>query len=250
MRHLLLAAPLAVLLSACAEPCDAPMLTASWTFTLADGSRGVGCYGAGVSTVNLWIDGVSAGQGIDCAQGSVSVPGLDAGDHDFTIQGVSASGAVRYQTWGTTSVDSCGERRVLLEPGAGTLRVNYATSTGLCYAEADAAQTLGYVWFNLVDRTTGLSAALVNSAVTPALLPCRTGTSAQVNIPVPWGLYRLAWMQVVTYPVSSTPAAIYQTCPPTDPAGGGYLDTAVVLSGVTALPVTLAAVTAGSPTCP
>lgn len=239
MRSRLLAAALLALATSCAEPCRAPLLTASWTFTLPDGGRGAGCLAAGVAEVNLWIDGQPRGMGMACDQGAASFAGLAAGDHGFTIQGVDAAGAVRYQTWGTLTVAGCGETRVLLEPGAGILRMAYATSSGQCYAVGDGTQTLGYVWFQLLDRTTGLVASTIAKEVDPTRLPCRTGDQAQVNVPVPWGLYRLAWMQVVVYPSSDTPLPIYQVCPPVDPAGAANLDVSVVTTGVTTLPVPL-----------
>lgn len=247
MRSRLLAAALLALATSCAEPCRAPLLTTAWTFTLADGSSGVGCLAAGVAKVNLWIDGQEKGMGMACEQGAASFAGLAAGDHDFTIQGVDAGGTVRYQTWGTVTVASCGETRVLLEPGAGTLRLAYATATGQCYAPGDATHTRGYVWFRLLDWTTKQVASTISSAVDPTRLPCQTGTQAQVNIPLPWGLYRLAWMQVVLYPSSTDPTPIYQVCPPVDPAGADPIDASLVTTGVTTVPVALPVPSA---TCP
>lgn len=247
MRSRLLAAALLALATSCAEPCRAPLLTTAWTFTLADGSRGVGCLAAGVAKVNLWIDGQEKGMGMACDQGAASFAGLAAGDHAFTIQGVDAAGAVRYQTWGTVTVAGCGETRVLLEPGAGLLRLAYATSSGQCYAPGDGTHTLGYVWFRLVDRTTGLVASTIAQGVDPTRLPCQTGDQGQVNIPLPWGLYRLAWMQVVLYPTSTTPTPIYQACPPVDPAGAAAIDVSLVTTGVTTVPVALSVPAA---TCP
>lgn len=251
MRQIALAAPVLALAAACAEPCTAPALTTSWRFTLADGTREAGCLAAGVATVNLWIDGQAVGLGMACDQGAATFAGLAAGDHAFTMQGVSSGGAVRYQTWGSLTVDGCGETRVLIEPGAGVLRLAYttagATVNGLCYAEGDPEQTLGYVWYRLLDRTTGAVASSVNQAASATLLPCRTGADGQVNVPLPWGLYRLSWIQVVTFPLATNPTPIYQACPPTQPAGGADLDVSLVQSGVTSLPVTLSTPVA---TCP
>lgn len=242
MRHLLLAAPLLALAAACGEPCTAPTLTVSWQFALADGTQGVGCLGAGVSQVSLWIDGEPAGLGMACDQGSATFTGLAAGTHGFTIQGLAAGGATTHQTWGSLAVDGCGETRVVLQPGAGLLRLEYATSTGECFGPDRPSTELGYVWFQLVDRTTGVVASTVNGAQTPALLPCRTGAQAQVNVPVPWGLYQVNWMQVVTFPLSATPTPIFQTCPPLDPPGSAAtsLHVSVLGTGVTSLAVPLA----------
>jgi hypothetical protein len=240
MRHLLLAAPLLALAAACGEPCTTPTLTVAWSFALADGTRGAGCLDAGVAEVSLWIDGQAAGLGMDCAQGAATFSGLSAGSHTFTIQGLSAGGAATHQTWGSLAVDGCGETRVVLQPGAGLLRLDYATSTGDCFGPGRPTDELGYVWFQLVDRSTGAVASTVNASQTPVLLPCRTGTQAQVNVPLPWGLYQLHWMQVVTFPLSTTPTPIYQVCPPLDPAGSASLDVSVLATGVTSLAVPLA----------
>jgi len=242
MRHrqlLLLAAPVLALATACGEPCSAPTLTVAWHFALADGTAGAGCQVAGVSKVSLWIDGRASGLGMDCAQGAASFTGLAAGTHGYTIQGLAADGRTTHQTWGSLSVDGCGETRVVLQPGAGVLRLSYATSTGNCYGPGRPDTELGYVWFQLVDRSTGLVASTVNGSSGPTLLPCRTGALGQVNVPLPWGLYQLHWLQVVTFPLSATPTPIYQVCPPYDPVGSdpGSLDVSVLNTGVTALAV-------------
>lgn len=243
MRHLLLAVPLLALASACAEPCTAPVLTVSWRFTLPDGTVDVRCPEAGVSTLDLWLDGELAAQGMSCAQGAASFTGLAAGTHTFAIRGNGADGAVRYQTWGQLAADACGETRVTLRPGAGTLRVAYPTSTGLCASAADPA-TNGYVWYQLLDRTTGLTASIVNASASPVQLPCALGSQAWFELPVPWGLYRLRWIQVVTYPLAADPTPIFQYCPPLAPPPEPTIDVDVLTTGRTTLTVPLAPPTA------
>jgi hypothetical protein len=235
MRHLLLAAPLLALATACSEPCTAPALTVSWAFTRADGASGLGCADAGVESVDLWIDGVQVGSRIACAQGSATFTGLAAGDHVYTARGNRADGTARYQTWGGVALAACGETRALVQPGAGTLRVDYATSTDLCYALDDASQTTGYVWFQLLDRSTGAVAWSVNGAQTPTALPCRTGADGWFDLEVPWGLYRLRWIQVVINPASSVPTPIYQYCPALAPPPVPTIDVDVVQAGRTTL---------------
>lgn len=237
MRHLLLATPLLALAAACSEPCTAPMLTTSWTFTLADGTSGAGCLAAGVETVDLWIDGVKVGDGMACAQGAASFPRLAAGSHDYTMRGNGADGAARYQTWGQLSLGACGETRATIQPGAGTLRVAYATNTGVCYALDDPSQTEGHVWFQLLDRTTGLTTWSVNAGQAATSLPCATGADGWFDLPVPWGLYRLRWIQVVTGAGTAAPTPIYQYCPPLSPPPDPTIDVDVLTAGRTTLPV-------------
>jgi hypothetical protein len=237
MRHHLLAVPLLALAAACAEPCTAPVLTVSWRFTLPDDTSDVRCAEAGVSTVDLWLDGVKVAAGTPCTQGAASFTGVAAGTHAYTIRGNGADGSVRYQTWGSLAADGCGETRVTLTPGAGTLRVAYPTSTGLCASEADPA-TNGYVWFQLLDRTTGLTASTLNAST--GQLPCALGADAWFEVPVPWGLYRLRWIQVVTYPLSSDPTPIFQYCPALTPPPVPTIDVDVLSTGRTTLTVPLA----------
>lgn len=239
MRHHLLAVPLLALAAACAEPCTAPVLTASWRFTLPDGRTDVRCPAAGVETVDLWIDGAQVAAGMACDQGSASFTGLSAGAHAFTMRGSGADGSVRYQTWGDLAVEACGETRVTLRPGAGTLRIAYPTSTGRCASEADPA-TDGYVWYQLLDRTTGLVASTLNAASGPAQLPCALGDQAWFDLPVAWGLYRLRWIQVVGFPLAANPTVIFQHCPALAPPPVPTIDVDVLATGRTTLTVPLA----------
>jgi hypothetical protein len=238
MRHLVLAAPLLALATACAEPCTAPVLTVSWRFTLPDGAGDVRCPAAGVATVDLWLDGAPLAAGVACDQGTASFPGVAAGAHAFTMRGIGADGAMRYQTWGDLAVDACGETRVTMSPGAGTLRVAYPTSTGRCASEADPA-TNGYLWYQLLDRTTGLTASTVNASTTPQL-GCAPGDQAWFELPVAWGLYRLRWIQVVTSPLATNPRPIFQYCPALAPPPAPTIDVDVVSTGRTTLTVPLA----------
>ena len=238
-HHLLLAAPLLALASACTEPCTAPSLTVSWRFTQADGTTELRCPAAGVDTVDLWLDGAQVGAGIACAQGSATFSGVAAGDHTFTMRGNDATGTARYQTWGSAAVAGCGETRLTVLPGAGTLRILYPTSTGACASEADPS-TNGYVWFQLLDRTTGLSVSVVNATHTPTQLPCQTGDQGWFELPVPWGLYRVRWIQVVTQPLGATPTPIFQYCPDLAPPPDPTIDVDVVTTGRTSLTLPMA----------
>ncbi len=239
MRHLLLALPLlaaGAVAAGCAAPCTAPALTISWRFDLADGTAGVGCAAAGVAKVSLWIDGQAAGLGMDCAQGAATFGGLKTGPHGFTVQGLSAAGAVLYQDWGTLSVDGCGETRVALRPGAGYLRIGYATSTGLCWAAGDGLQLQGFMWYLVQDQTTGQAVSIVNATNAPAALACQADPAqATITVPLPWGLYSLRWIQDVRDPVSASPVPVYQACTP--------LDVTLHAPGVTPLDVVLTPVT-------
>lgn len=239
MRHLLLAASLVALATACAEPCTAPVLTVSWRFTLPDGTSDARCPAAGVDTVDLWLDGAPRAAGMACDQGTASFTGLAAGTHTFAMRGNGAEGEARSQTWGELSVDACGETRVTLRPGAGTLRVAYPTSTGGCASAADPA-TNGYVWYQLLDRTTGATASAVNAATTPTALPCAPGDQAWFELPVAWGLYRLRWIQVVTSPLATNPTPIFQYCPALAPPPDPTIDVDVLSTGRTTLTVPLA----------
>ena len=241
MRLLLLALP-PLLLAACAEPCTAPALTVAWRFELADGTHDATCLDAGVETVGVWVDGNLLGDGMACSQGTATFSGLAVGSHAFTIQGRSKAGGLRYQDWGTLEVASCGESRVTLKPGAGVLRLDYSTSTGVCYA-TDPGQVPSYIWYWLKDTTTGLIVSWVDASQVPTLLPCQTGAQAEINIPLPWGLYSLSFIQdVLSVPpvppaTATTYQALYQMCTPTSPP------LTLHAQGVTPLPVTMALTT-------
>jgi hypothetical protein len=215
MRHLLLALPLLASATGCAEPCTSPALTVSWRFVLADGSGEAGCQTAGVEQVSLWLDGVPAGLGMSCAQGSATFAGQASGDHVFTIQGLSAGGAVLYQEWGALSVDGCGETRVTLRPGAGYLRIAYATTTGSCSGAGDPPAPFGFIWYWVMDLDTGQLASSVNVSRYPDALPCQTAAGqAEVNVRLPYGNYSLLGVQDVRYPLATNPTPIFQYCLP------------------------------------
>jgi hypothetical protein len=233
MRHLLLAA-LPSLLAACGEPCTAPALTVAWRFDLAGGQRDATCQAAGVATVGLWLDGQPAGLDMACGQGAATFTGLAAGAHAFTIQGRSAGGQLLQQDWGLVEVGACGETRATLRPGAGWLRIAYATTSGLCHAEDDPDHAPGYIWYWLEDRTTHQLVSRVDGSQAPDSLPCRTEAGqAVVDVPLPWGLYGLRWIQDVRDPLSA-PSPAYQQCAPTDPP------VTLHAQGVTTLAVALA----------
>jgi hypothetical protein len=214
MRHLLLALPLLGLTAACGQPCAAPSLTVSWRFDLPDGTRGATCATAGVATVDLWIDGnpTPAGAGMACEQGAATFAGLAAGNHVLTIQGRSASGALLYQAWGQAAMDGCGETRTTMAPGAGYLRIGYATSTGLCWAAGDPLQSNGFIWYQVNDVTTGQPVSISNGYNAPAAVPCQADPGqAEVNLRLPYGNYALRWIEVVRDPIVN-PRAVYQYC--------------------------------------
>lgn len=213
MRPLLLALPLLALATACAEPCTAPALTMAWRFDLADGTRDASCAGAGVATVDLWLDGEAAGLGMACAQGAATFAGLAAGSHTFTIQGRAATGQLLYQEWGLAELGACGETRVTSRPGAGYLRIGYSTPGGLCHDPSDPTMTPGYVWYQLQDSL-GATVSVVNASQSPTALECQTPAGQpEVNLTLPYGLYTLRWIQVVSHPTTS-PLATYQHCVP------------------------------------
>lgn len=232
MRHLLLAAPLALLLAACADPCTAPVLTVSWQFDLASGVHDAACTDAGVGQLDLWVDGVRAGSGIACAQGSATFPGVAAGTHEVLVQGYTAAGLLVDRDRRSVTVGACGETRATVRPGQGDVRLAYDTPGHICHAVGATEAENGYMWYSLTDVTTGAVFSTINlgsSDADKARFPC----GAFPVIRVPYGTYQLNWIQVVGTPLAANPVPIYQYCSP--------LPATVVAAGVTQLPVQLIA---------
>ncbi|MBK9516547.1 MAG: hypothetical protein IPO09_04160 [Anaeromyxobacter sp.] len=235
------AAPfLAVLLLAagCAgEPCTAPSLTVAWRFDTPSGGQDASCAAVGVSTLNVF-DGTGApfGTGISCAQGSATFTNLQAGPYDLTVEGRDAAGRLVNRDWYRQEVGACGETRSVARPGQGDLRIAYDTSTGTCDA-ADLPGILGYMWFWLVDQATDQAIYGITSGSGNAdkvLYPCKVG---DLTLRVPYGVYRLDWIQEVRYPLATDPNPAYQYCEPTSATvhRAGITDLAVELVPVAGL---------------
>jgi len=221
MRHLLLSLPLLLLAAACGSPCNAPSLTVSWRFDLADGRNDVDCATAGVDLVDVWIGNTEVAHGVSCALGAATFPDVGVGAKDLTLKArASATSAViRYQQWGPVQVGSCGDTRVVMKPASGYLRIVYNTPDGLCYPSG-GTEVPSYIWYNLsaVFGSTFVAQSSVNQVQTPTALPCQPATGTHsVSMEVPYGVYSLRWIQVVQNPTATSPdvpVSIFQHCRP------------------------------------
>jgi hypothetical protein len=188
--------PLAVVLAASllgigcivSDDCNTRTVSIGWpTFLLADGTQTASCGAAGVSSVDVFMDGQSVGN-FACTEGGVSVTSVPDGTHVFTVEGLDASSFIILRdeiTLGAT----CGEQVVSVRPAEGTLRFAYGfEGDGPCFAGGS------FIWFNLTDETANaVTVAVDQNSANPETYVC----GDVISFVVPAGTYAVAMEEVV-----------------------------------------------------
>jgi hypothetical protein len=131
------------------DDCNTRTVSIGWpTFLLADGTQTASCGAAGVSSVDVFMDGQSVGN-FACTEGGVSVTSVPDGTHVFTVEGLDASSFIILRdeiTLGAT----CGEQVVSVRPAEGTVELAYSfTPLNQCAADPS------YLWFSIFDQVAG-----------------------------------------------------------------------------------------------
>ncbi len=241
MRKLaLLAVVLLPLVSGCvSSTCEVPTVTIDWRLQDLAGNPS-SCAGVGVTYVDIYI-GTAGVLTYNCADGGaiIDVSGFAPGSYPVTAEGIDADGKTIWdRALFNITVGDCGGSQYFPVLGEGTLEIDYH------FAPDDACHG-GYMWFALMDNTTGQDISVVDMASTDywkSYYGCYSTTSGTpLSFPVPYGPYTLRGIQEVVNPLTS-PVSVYEMCTPssfTINAPGTTLFT----------PPALTATPAGAPAC-
>jgi hypothetical protein len=249
MRKLaLLSVALLPLLGGCiSNVCDYPTATISWRLQDADGNPW-NCSAAGVTDVDVYFNGTRVGPHFACNAGGavIDLGGIAPGTYEAIVEGTDSNGTI----WNrsnpfTVTVSDCGDRRYAPVLGEGWLNVDYHfTGSGgdVCHG--------GFMWYALRDEVANNWIRFVDASSVP-VAPDFIGKDyygcfdpaggRALKIQVPFGTYRLAWIQEVLTPLT-TPNPVQQAC--LQPVFQ------VSASGTSSMPVTMGPYTTGTLECP
>ncbi len=203
MKRIAFAAAAALLGTGCISsstttnpPCD-PTISVSWAFQLYDGSAPTGCTGAGVSLVDVYVDG-SFVDTWPCTAGSATVA-VAPGTHSVLLEGIDPQNRIAYRDSTSVGTNGCGDRLVSMTPAEGTANLNYSA--------AGCTSSPCYLWFSVYDEVAGQPAAVINGQ-SPAGVQTLYQYPGDVVIRLPVGSFTLDWMELV----NSTFGGAYISC--------------------------------------
>jgi hypothetical protein len=198
MKRLAFALAAAVLGTACGPstpPCNAGSISVSWSGfygpTAAAGDQNKACGPAGVSYVDLWLDGGYVARW-PCGDYAAGISAVALGTHDLVTEGIAPDGStIVYRDERSVAVSACGNFAVGVSPAAGSVDLHYAFQSGTTCASASS-----YMWFTLYDT--------VAQAVDPATIDASSSLSAKQSfacgptdpvVTLPTGRYQLTSIQ-------------------------------------------------------
>ncbi len=191
MRALAMTAALAVTLTGTGcfvAPCADQTMTIDWSFQDINGVAGRSCAQVGVAYVDVYVDGARVVDAAPCTDYGVALYNVPTGNRQVVVEGLDASLVIVNRDQLTVSVDGCGNTHVAAVPGEGMLRLDYHfTPTDSCAAN--------YMWYSLTDLVANDVISAVQGNANPTLFTC----GPFVQFPVPFGSYRLDWIQAVSY---------------------------------------------------
>ncbi|SRR6266568_4506852 len=215
-RAILLLCTFGLALSGCGSRCDnGGTLTLFWQtpqggFTTATGQL-LSCDAAGVSTVDVSVNGTLAGH-FPChgpSSDGVTLTGFFNETVSVQLDAFDASHNLLYQDARTTSTAACGNvvLDVTLAAVQAPFQISYALPGGI------ACPPSSFVWLSLFDVTGNVQFDLVDANHSPTALPCGTVLTYDKAL---FGQYRLDFIQVVqqTFNPSTPFVALYQDCSP------------------------------------
>ncbi len=223
MKRIAFAAAAALLGTGCISsstttnpPCD-PTISVSWAFQLWDGSAPTGCAGAGVSLVDVYVDG-SFVDTWPCAAGGATIA-VASGAHSVLLEGIDAQNRIAYRdSMSGIATNGCGDRLVTMTPAEGTANLNYSAPGGCTSSPC-------YLWFSVYDEVAGQPAAVINGQ-SPAGVKTLYTYPNDVVIRLPVGSFTLDWLEVV----NSTFGGVSISCSATPFDVASALETSVPVS--------------------
>jgi hypothetical protein len=191
MRRLALLLSAALLGTGCvvtADDCDRTA-TITWDFTDADGNFFTTCGQAGVNFVDVYVG--SEGFRFSCVDASTGVVGLPGGTPWITVEGVSAAsfsdpGQIIYRDI-VQAASVCGDQ--LVDAHAAEQEVWIQPVYSAC------AAVPSYVWFSVIDDSTGAAVWGVDAASSIANKRLYTCQADAIRTVLPAGPYTLDWIE-------------------------------------------------------
>jgi hypothetical protein len=161
-------------------------VTLEWDFQRSDGTVPGGtvsqiCAAAGVTDVDVYMDGTFV-QSFFCTEGGATIIDVRSGTYLFTVEGIDASGNIRYRHHFDVDARSCGDLFLAPRLAAGVVNLDYSLPGSVC------ATTGTFMHYDIRDEITG---QLVPNQVslTPATCP------DDIIRALPAGFYTLEWME-------------------------------------------------------
>lgn len=203
MRRLALLLATATLGTGCIvdnhDDCDlGGTITVEWPqFRLADGSVTARCDVAGVTHVDLYLNGQPVQTRFNCVDGGAVITGVASGSYLLTVEGVDASGRILLRDEVQVGTDRCGGSLVQVRPSEGYLELAYSfVGDGTCITPGPS-----YLWFSVFDAIAGAPSVLIDAASPlgdQLLYAC--GDQRGIVFAMPAGAYDLDWMEERQYP--------------------------------------------------
>ncbi len=164
-------------------------VTVFWHIPNATGSAELSCAAAGVASVQITVDGFTAGAPVPCASLSLPLTNFDEFRHDFIVDGLDANGVLIYTDSFSFTPTGCRENQVdrTLQPITGTLTV-LPTFAPLNFQTCAAAQIDSF-FVELLDASN-----TPVPAYNAVFLPC-TDNGSRIAFTMPG----LAFGQVYTF---------------------------------------------------
>jgi hypothetical protein len=153
------------------QPC-VPSASVGWQFRNADGAVTTSCGVAGVTSVDVWSNGVLVGS-FPCTA-SAGVVALAPGANSMEVEGLDGAGTILYRDRLSVGTVGCGAQApILAEPAEGRLTVSYTFSpVNSCFTPGPS-----FIWVRVSDDIAGVIAA--DSAAAP-----ETSNTCGVNFPL------------------------------------------------------------------
>ena len=200
MNRLALALALATTLagSGCyvAPDCGTRNVSVSWSpgFDGPASQIGQTCASAGVTWVDLFIDGVQvvgplAGH-FDCLDYGEPVAAVPNGNHVLTVEGIASDGAVTFRDEFSFGASGCNDIALpAAVPAAGFVDLNYQFFTnGTPIAPVCAGS---WLWLSIFDLSTVRHDILSDLTSNPTAYSC----GGALTLAVPAGPYQFRWME-------------------------------------------------------
>lgn len=202
MRRLALLLATTVLGTGCVvenDDCDlGGTLTVEWPqLQLADGSITARCDVAGVTHVDVYLNGEAVQTRFTCADKGAVITNVASGSYLLTVEAVDATGRIVLRDEVQVATDRCGDRLVQVQPSEGFVELAYSfVNDGTCITPGPS-----YLWFSVFDAVVGAPSVRIDeSSPLGDQLLYACGDQRGIVFALPSGPYDLDWIEERQYP--------------------------------------------------
>lgn len=197
MRRLALLLAASILGTGCIvdddDGCGFGSFTVEWPdFQLADGSLTPSCAVAGVTAIDIYLNGAAVDTRFSCLDGGAVITGVQSGSYLLTVEGVDASGRILLRDELQIGADRCADRLAQVRPSEGFVELNYSfPSNGTCISPGPS-----YLWFSIFDQVANATTVQIDEASPfgdQTLYQC--GDQRGIVFALPTGTYDLDWIE-------------------------------------------------------